>query len=148
MPNNETDIRWQQRFANYRKALKKLSDAVDYVHEEMDAGAEMEELDDLKLEGLIQRFEYTHELAWNVMKDYVIYQGNNSITGSRDAIREAISMGLITDQRWMNTIGDRNRTSHTYNESTTYEILDDIVNVYFPLFVDFETKMEELRSGE
>lgn len=144
MPNNETDIRWQQRFANYCKALKKLSDAVEYVQEELAAGTKIEELDQLKLEGLIQRFEYTHELAWNVMKDFAIYQGNNTLTGSRDAIREALAMGLITDQRWMNTISDRNRTSHTYNEATAFEILDDIVNVYHSLFIDFEAKMEEL----
>lgn len=44
---------------------------------------------------MIQRFEYTHELGWNVMKDYAVYQGSTSITGSRDAVREAFSMGLI-----------------------------------------------------
>lgn len=146
MAAQNIDIRWEQRFSNYRRALRKLSDAVAYVHKEREAGVEFCEMDDLKLEGLIQRFEYTHELAWNVMKDYAIYQGNTSLTGSRDAIREALAMGLITDGNWMQTIADRNRTSHTYNEETAYEILHDVVDIYFRLFCDFEIRMEEIRT--
>ena len=66
-------------------------------------------------EGLIQRFEYTHELAWNVMKDYAVYQGNSNVGGSRDASREAFQMNLVTDgQVWMDMISSRNKTSHTY----------------------------------
>jgi len=148
MPTKNEDIRWEQRFSNYRKALKKLSQAVDYVNEQMEDDLELEEMDDLKLEGLIQRFEYTHELAWNVMKDYAVYQGNNSITGSRDAFRFALGVGLITDNQWMETIADRNRTSHSYNEETAYEILADIVDIYYPLFTDFERKMEEIRTAQ
>lgn len=56
------DIRWEQRFSNYKKALDKLKEAV--------ANSRIRDLTDLEKEGLIQRFEYTHELAWNVMKDY------------------------------------------------------------------------------
>ncbi|MFM2291035.1 MAG: hypothetical protein RIS29_848 [Bacteroidota bacterium] len=148
MTTENEDIRWEQRFANYRKALRKLAAAVNYVLDEIENEVELEDMDDLKLEGLIQRFEYTHELAWNVMKDYAIYQGNNSIAGSRDAIRYALSVGLIEDKKWMETIADRNRTSHTYNEETAYEILEDVIETYFPLFNRFETKMEELRSGQ
>lgn len=148
MPTKNKDIRWEQRFANYRKALKKLSQAVDYVSDEMENDIELEDMDDLKLEGLIQRFEYTHELAWNVMKDYAVYQGNNSITGSRDAFRYALEVGLITNNQWMETIADRNRTSHSYNEETAFEILQDIVDVYYSLFCDFERKMEEIRTAQ
>lgn len=84
------DIRWQQRFANFRKALGKLTKAVEMGEKELrkpeneGLGHDLKEV--LK-EGLIQRFECTHELAWNVMRDYAIYQGNNSIKGSRDATR-------------------------------------------------------------
>lgn len=144
MSDYTEDIRWKQRFSNYQKALVKFTEAVNYVLEEEERGTKMCDMDDLKLEGLIQRFEYTHELAWNVMKDYALYQGNNSLTGSRDAIREAFSMGLIEDQLWMQTISDRNRTSHTYNQETAFEIIQDIVDVYFKLFCDFEDKMMEL----
>ncbi|MGL5683222.1 MAG: nucleotidyltransferase substrate binding protein [Marinifilaceae bacterium] len=148
MPEQDTDIRWEQRFNNFQRALKKLTEATAYVREEQSKGAQFKNMDDLKLEGLIQRFEYTHELAWNVMKDYAIYQGDNSLTGSRDAIRTALAMGLITDKRWMHTIADRNRTSHTYNEETAYEIIQDVVCIYYKLFTDFEQRMEAIKLAE
>ena len=68
----QQDIRWQQRFSNYRKALRKLAAAVEIVTEESHMG---HDIDELLQEGLIQRFEYTHEMAWKVMKDYEEYQG-------------------------------------------------------------------------
>src|SRR5690554_1536218 len=122
--NRTKDIRWEQRFSNFLKAFDKLDQAVakikkDYGIDEKGNIDEDDFLDDIIKEGFIQRFEYTHELAWNVMKDYAIYQGNTSITGSRDAVREAFGTGLITDGKtWMNMIASRNKTSHTYNEAT------------------------------
>jgi nucleotidyltransferase substrate binding protein (TIGR01987 family) len=133
------DIRWEQRFANYKKAMAKLSIGVKI---------NILVLSDLEKEGLIQRFEYTHELAWNVMKDYFEYQGNTLITGSRDATREAYNKGLIIDgEGWMDMIKSRNQTSHTYNEETAEEIIGKIADHYYLLFIDFQTKMESLRSG-
>ena len=64
----------------------------------------------------IQRFEYTHELAWKVMKDYAEYQGYSDIRGSRDAIRKALEINLIFDRRWMESVEDRNLTSHNYDD--------------------------------
>jgi nucleotidyltransferase substrate binding protein (TIGR01987 family) len=87
------DVRWQQRFSNYKKALKKLQEAVEYITE--NTGNSETVLEEIVNEGLVQRFEYTHELAWNLMKDYAEYQGNNSIGGSRDATREALNLKLI-----------------------------------------------------
>ena len=81
------DIRWQQRFSNYQKALMRLSEAVDVLNSQDIVN--VLELTLLK-EGLIQRFEYTHELAWKVMKDYLEYQGYVDIRGSRDAIRKSL----------------------------------------------------------
>ena len=100
-------IRWQQRFNNYRKALVKLAQAVELLSGQVNRE---EAVDELMQEGLIQRFEYTHELAWKVMKDYAEYQGYTDVRGSRDAIRKALEMGLIDDRRWMETIEDRNLT--------------------------------------
>ena len=117
------DIRWMQRFDNYRKALRLL--------------------EDLLKEGLIQRFEYTHELAWKVMKDYAEYQGYTDIRGSRDAFRKAFEMGIITDKRWMESIADRNLTSHNYDDETLKTLCSTITNVYFLLFVQFEKFMSE-----
>ena len=93
--NEKQDVRWLQRFANYRKALAKLSKAVEIVSSKME---EDEDRDELMEEGLIQRYEYTHELAWKVMKDYAEYQGITGLNGSRDAIRQTLQFGLIDDE--------------------------------------------------
>ena len=139
------DIRWIQRFSNYRKALVKMSQAVKLISEKMDWG---EEVDELLEEGLIQRFEYTHELAWNVMKDYEVYQGYTDIHGSRDAIRKALQIGIIDNELWMKSIADRNLTSHDYDDETADAILEAILSTYYPLFVEFEKKMLPLSGLE
>ena len=137
----QPNIRWQQRFSNYRKALIKLNQAVELLSTQIERE---EMIDELLQEGLIQRFEYTHELAWKVMKDYAEYQGYTDIRGSRDAIRKALEMDLIDDKRWMDTIEDRNLTVHNYDNEIASEIYDNIMRVYAPLFVAFEGKMKSL----
>ena len=137
----QQNIRWQQRFSNYRKALVKLNQAVVLLSEQIEREAV---IDELLQEGLIQRFEYTHELAWKVMKDYAEYQGYTDIRGSRAAIRKALEMDLIDDKRWMDTIEDRNLTVHNYDNEIASEIYENIMNVYAPLFVAFEGKMQSL----
>lgn len=133
----EKDIRWVQRFSNYRKALLQLGKAVAIVSAQKSRG----DADKLMEEGLIQRYEYTHELAWKVMKDYAEYQGLTDIIGSRDAIRQTLQAGLISDERWMDSIRDRNLTSHNYDDDTAVAIVTNIINVYYPLFVDYEKVM-------
>ncbi|MBL7781039.1 MAG: nucleotidyltransferase substrate binding protein [Saprospiraceae bacterium] len=141
MENHDQDIRWIQRFQNYRKALAQLQNAVQQSEERV--------LSDLETQGLIQAFEFTHELAWNVMKDFAEYQGNTTVRGSRDATREGFKVELITDgEAWMDMIKSRNLASHTYNQATAQELAVDITTRYFPLFKQFEVKMEEIRSGE
>lgn len=135
------DIRWQQRLSNYARALDNLRAAV--------ALAEQRTLSNLEKQGLIQAFEFTHELAWNVMKDYFVYQGDVSITGSRDATREAFKMGLIADgEGWMEMISSRNRTSHTYNQEVADEIAERIIQKYFRLFEDYMLKMRKIAQGK
>lgn len=137
------DIRWMQRFDNYRKALRLLGQAVKIVSQRVN---EDEAVEDLLKEGLIQRFEYTHELAWKVMKDYAEYQGYTDIRGSRDAFRKAFEMEIITDKRWMESIADRNLTSHNYDDETAEAIYEAVVNVYYPLFVQLENTMLQLMA--
>lgn len=152
----EQDIRWEQRFSNFVKALNKLKQAVEYVKQNnideddpIDGKDTAYVLDEIIKEGLIQRFEYTHELAWNVMKDYAVYQGNANVGGSRDATREAFQLQLIVDGNvWMDMIGSRNKTSLTYNEDTANEIYSKILNAYFPAFIAFQRTMEDKRSGK
>lgn len=146
----EKDIRWEQRFSNYIKAVDKLSQSVKYIQENFTSEASLEDeiLDEMIKEGIIQRFEYTHELAWNVMKDYAEYQGNSNIGGSRDASREAFQLKLITNGHlWMDMITSRNKTSHTYNEETANEIYNKILKEYYPAFIEFKNTMEEKRAG-
>ena len=133
-----TDIRWVQRYSNFRKALAKMSEAIDIVAENYDW---QDSIDELLKEGLIQRFEYTHELAWKVMKDYEEYQGYNNIRGSRDAIRLALQIGIIEDKEWIETIEDRNLTSHNYDEEVAEDVFISIVNDYYPLLVKFDETM-------
>jgi nucleotidyltransferase substrate binding protein (TIGR01987 family) len=134
------DIRWQQRLANYSRALLQLQKAV--------ALRRTRDLSELEQQGMIQAFEFTHELAWNVMKDYFVYQGNTSITGSRDAVREAFAVQLISDgQGWMDMIKSRNQSSHTYNPETAGAIVKDVSERYTALFESFAKHMETLVRG-
>lgn len=148
----ELDNRWKQRFSNFEKALSKLSEGVNYVNSisgEQDRDQKETVLAEIVKEGLIQRFEYTHELAWNVMKDYAIYQGNPTVGGSRDATREAFQLQLFSDGHiWIDMISSRNLTSHTYNEVTADEIFCKILDSYYPAFLEFKQNMEAKRRGE
>ncbi len=151
---SKNEIRWEQRFSNFIRALKKLSEAVEYINndqgkKEIEIENTGEVLEEIIKEGLIQRFEYTYEMAWNVMKDYALYQGISEIGGSRDAIRYAFSSNLITDgDIWMEMIKSRVKTSHTYNEETAQEIYLKIINEYHSAFLKFQEVMEGKRSGE
>ena len=132
------DVRWKQRFANYKKALSQL--------EKFIAKGKFNELEK---QGLIQAFEYTHELAWNVLRDYLRYQGHMTIHGSRDATREAFKLALLHDgESWMDMIQDRNRTSHTYNQETADRIAENITQRYFALFISLRETMQNLENNE
>ncbi len=94
---------------------------------------------------MIQAFEYTYELAWLVLKDFLEFQGDRDIYGSRDAIKKAFRTGLIENgEKWMDAYVSRTKTSHTYNEETAREVVDAILADYFDLFKALENKMETL----
>ncbi len=141
------DVRWIQRFNNYRNALRRLEEAKDIVSGAMSSPLNHDSVQLLK-EGLLQRFEFTQELVWKVMKDYLEYQGVESVMGSRDAFRQSLKLGLISDERWLNSITDRNITSHAYDESEAGVIYDNVCKVYLPLFLEFEQKMMAIVEDE
>ena len=121
---SDKDIRWLQRFSNFKKAFAKLQSAANQTLRT-----------ELEQEGLIQRFEYTYELAWNTLKDFFEYQGYTEISGSRDAFKLANERGLIRDgKEWMKMIENRQRTSHTYNQETADDIAELILNIYVSKF--------------
>jgi nucleotidyltransferase substrate binding protein (TIGR01987 family) len=147
------DIRWEQRFSNFLRAMDKIQQSVEFIHMRYptDQPNDLydEVLDEMMKEGLIHRFEYTHELAWNVMKDYAEYQGNSTAGGSRDATREALQLHLITNgEIWMDMIQSRNKTMHTYNEETANEIYAKILKEYYPKFKEFKLVMKEKWAGK
>ncbi len=128
------DIRWQQRFDNFKNALKQLSFAVEE--------SQKRELNDLEKQGLIQAFEFTHELSWNLLKDYIENKGATDLIGSKDTTRQAFKVGLIIDgESWMSMIKSRNLSSHTYNQEIAIRVINDIIHKYFLCFKDLEKKM-------
>ena len=132
--NDQPDTRWKQRLDNYQRALSQLNKFI-----------EKGELNELEEQGLIQAFEYTHELAWNTIKDYLQSKGNLAIHGSRDATREAFKLDIIKDgETWMDMIKDRNQTSHTYNQDTAKRIVTNIQTRFHPLFLELKTTLQGL----
>ena len=108
------DIRWQQRFSNYRKALERLEDFL-----------EPPALNECEQQGLIKAFENTYELAWNTLRDLLRSQVEAFLLGSRDTLR------------------DRNLTSHTYNLATADAIAAQIIDCYLPCFQQLRTRLEQ-----
>jgi nucleotidyltransferase substrate binding protein (TIGR01987 family) len=105
-------------------------------------------LSDLERQGLVQAFEFTHELAWKVMQDYCQWQGQSGLAGSRDATRAAFQAGLIRDgEIGMDMIRSRNLTSHTCNQDTVEAIADLILQEYWPLLNGFSQEMQERWKG-
>ena len=117
------DIRWIQRLLNFQRALATLQRAIGL--------AQSRPLSELEELGLIQAFEFTHELSWLLLKDFLVDQGMAGISGSRDAVREAVVRQLLPqgdETVWMAMIRSRNLTSHTYNPAVAREIAELIVN--------------------
>lgn len=118
------DVRWKQRFDNFKKAFVQLDKAVLQG-----------DFNELERQGLIKSFEYTYELAWNTMRDFLIQKGNVDLMGSKDTIRLAFKMSLIDDgEVWMEMVKSRNLTSHTYNMETASFVENDIERKYHLAF--------------
>jgi nucleotidyltransferase substrate binding protein (TIGR01987 family) len=121
------DIRWKQRFENFRKVLAQLNEAEELSRQRA--------LSRLENQGLIQAFEFTFELAWNTLRDFLMSKGAQDLFGSKDTAREAFKLQLITDDEgWTMMLNDRNRSSHTYNEATAEEIVEHIHRRHVALF--------------
>lgn len=132
------DIRWQQRFSNYRKALAQL-----------ETFFAPPALNEREQQGLIKAFEYTYELAWNTLRDLLRSQGDATLLGSRDTLREAFRLGLIENgEAWMLMIQDRNLTSHTYNRSTADAIAQNISGMYLACFQQLSRRLEQRMRQE
>ena len=134
------DVRWLQRFDNFQRALLVLGRGVRLAQER--------ELSELEQQGLIQGFEFTHELAWSLLKDYLTHQGIAGIVGSRDATRLAFLNGLISDgEIWMGMIRSRNQSSHTYNLEQAQAIARDVIVLFFPAFSALNERFTALAAA-
>lgn len=124
----QTDIQWKQRFQNFEKAFLRLNEAIIESKEEPDR--------QLLQAGLVQTYEFTLELAWKTLKDYLSAEKVNAPT-PRETIRQAFQAGFIIDaQSWLEALDDRNRTSHIYNETMCKEVIELICTKYLPLIKD------------
>jgi len=121
----DPDIRWKQRFANFNSAFVLLRQALD-------KGAAA--LSPLEKEGVIQRFEYTFELAWKTAKDYLEDGGVDIVPLTpRQVIKEAFRAKIVADgQAWIDMLDHRNLLSHTYDQIVFSETVDAIASTYLP----------------
>ena len=133
MPNE--DIRWIQRFNNYRKALARLGEAV--------ALAEERDLSDLEQQGLIKGFEFTFDLAWKTLQDYLRHHKRpNDNGGPNVIIEQALADGIIKgDEVWKAMKKSRDLTSHSYDGETADDIAENILDTYHGLFIQLETRL-------
>ena len=113
--------RWQQRFENFEKAFLLLNEPLKQKNPD--------KLSDLEKKGVIQRFEYTFELAWKTLKDYLEYDGIKiSPITPREVIKQAFAANIISDgQTWINMAEDRNMTSRLYDKKTFQKIFNAIL---------------------
>ena len=138
---SEQDVRWIQRAQHFDKAFSQLKEAIEL--------SKQRKLSKLEKQGLIQGFEYTHELAWNTLKDFLEAHGERDLYGSKDVTRVAFKTGLIENgEEWMEMIQSRNLTSHAYNETTAARVVTAIRDTYFTEFQTLHTRLERLRQEE
>lgn len=138
------------RLESYKKAFKRLSELVLYIRGEKASLFAFEESgidEEILREALIKRFEFTQELSWKLLKDYLQYQGATDLMGSRDVYRRALNLGIISDSLWLNMILDRNLSAHDYNDDQAKEISRRIVELYFPLFEKLHSSALKLETS-
>lgn len=114
------DIRWQQRFQNFEKAFRFFETAV-----------EKEKYTPIEIGGLVQAFEFTFELAWKTIKDYLEEQGIET-KFPRETIKEGFQTQIIEDgHTWIHMLEKRNELSHTYNETVAEKAVEVIKHRYY-----------------
>jgi len=132
------DIRWIQRLDNWNRALMQLTRFMEETA-----------LNELEKQGLIQSFEYNHELAWKTQKDFLVASGYSDLFDSKNVARKAFEVDLIDNgEVWMAMIKSRNESSHTYNADVTEKIVKAIADDYYDAFCTLNKKLNELAEKE
>lgn len=128
----ENDVRWKQRFSNFKKALNQLRRFTS-----------VQELNEMEEQGLIKAFEYTYRLGWKTIQDLIKHKGFEGIVGPKPVIEHAFQIGIIKDgESWVKMHFGRNLTSHTYDAATAKEVVKDIKDKYFQLFLALNDALE------
>lgn len=129
----EQDIRWKQRFQNFTKAMNYLEQALHISNPDI-----------VQKAGIIQFFEMSFELAWNLLKDYLEEQGFVDIKSPRAALKKAFEMNILENGHdWMDLLQDRNLTAHTYDEQKATEMEELIQKKYFPLLKALHNSLKQ-----
>ena len=132
----DVDVRWKQRFQNFDKAFKRLADAILIIRKDPD--------NVLLQAGLIQTYEFTFELAWKTLKDYLEMEGF-TVHSPRATLRQAFQCGYIQQgDVWLKALNDRNLTAHTYDDEVAKEVIADIQQTYYFLLKDLHQWLMEL----
>ena len=132
----DVDVRWKQRFQNFDKAFKRLTDAIQIIRNDPD--------NVLLQAGLIQTYEFTFELAWKTLKDYLEMEGF-TLPSPRATLRQAFQCGYIQQgDVWLKALNDRNLTAHTYDDEVAKEVIADIQQTYYFLLKDLHQWLMEL----
>ena len=126
--------RFIQRRNEYNNAVERLQEAL------------LEEESEIIIDGALHRFEFTFELAWKTIKDYLEYMGLTEKTGSpREIIQQAFKQGIIENgEEWINMMLSRNTLSHLYDEKTSRDIFYEIKNKYIQLFLELKEKLNNM----
>jgi nucleotidyltransferase substrate binding protein (TIGR01987 family) len=133
------DIRWKQRFENYEKALHLLREAL----------ANLDKLSNLEKEGAIQRFEFTVELGWKTLKDYLEYNGVVLEQNTpRNVIKQAFAAKIISNgQLWIDILDCRNQMSHTYDEAAFAKAVHEIAQRFLPAFAELHQFFKKINAS-
>ena len=130
----------ENKFKSFQTALERLREAINIYKNDNHP---------VLLDGTIQRFEFTVELAWKLLKEYLESEKFGEFNSPKAVVKEAFKIGLLEDgEIWLDMLDDRNLTSHTYDEETAKEIYRNIISKYEEQFIKLENKIEEVIKDE
>ena len=126
-----------ERLGTFKSAVERLAEVIEIRKRRM--------LSPIECDSLIKRFEFSYEMAWKLLMSYEKESGITELRGTKDIIRRAHSMSLIDNgEAWLEMVDDRNKTSHLYDEDMAKDVVDEIINTYYMLFLELREKMEQI----
>jgi nucleotidyltransferase substrate binding protein (TIGR01987 family) len=134
--NANQSPRWQQRFMQFRSALATLEEVLPRAGE----------LNTLEEDGLLQRFEFTFEIAWKVTQDYVHHLGQTHVKGPRPVLAEMTHNNLLDPFLWNEMLTARNTLTNLYNEQESRRYVQAIVQNYVSTFQEFRQTMQQIQE--